>query len=268
MIRIRKNIRLIIIICLVLCSAFCLILTIYETIMLYNEELERKQMAIELESSFINNEAGEQNENILLQSEENHKIKENHKILPQYLSLYQQNNDMYGWINIDDTPINYPVMHTVYEPEKYLRKNFNGEYSLSGQIFLDYRCTSNSNNLILYGHNMKNQTMFGSILNYQNKEYYEKHPIVEFNNLYEENKYQIISVFYDEIHKQEDQCFKYYNFINAETEEELYDFIREIKKKSLYDAGSISEDEDCFLTISTCEYSKENGRFVVVAQKM
>lgn len=95
-------------------------------------------------------------------------------------ALFEQNSECIGWLCIPDTSVNYPVMHTPRNPQKYLRQNFYGEYSQSGVPFLDYRCSLNSGNLLIYGHNMKNGTMFGELKNYTDSSFRADHPIIEF----------------------------------------------------------------------------------------
>lgn len=187
-------------------------------------------------------------------------------ILPQYKDLWRKNSDLYGWIKIDDTKLDYPVMYTPDDPEKYLRLDFDGNSSLSGSIFLDDRCSDKSDNSILYGHNMKNGTMFGSILEYKDKSYWKAHPIIQFDTLFEERKYEIIAVFFDRVYNQDDTCFKYYNFIDAKDEAEFNDAIQCYREKSLYDTGISAQYGDRLLTLSTCAYHTKNGRFVIVAR--
>lgn len=93
--------------------------------------------------------------------------------------LFAQNSDCIGWPSIPDTVVDYPVMHTPENPQKYLRRDFHGEYSQSGTPFPDSRCGMDSNNLIIYGHNMRNDTMFGSLPKYMEQDYRQAHPIIE-----------------------------------------------------------------------------------------
>lgn len=92
--------------------------------------------------------------------------------------IMEQNSECIGWIYIEGTAVNYPVMHTPSDPQKYLRKNFEKKYSVSGIPFLDYRCTLDTN-LIIYGHNMKNGTMFSDLKKYLDKTFREQHPVIE-----------------------------------------------------------------------------------------
>lgn len=110
--------------------------------------------------------------------------------------LFELNGDCIGWICIPNTAVNYPVMFTPEEPQKYLRKNFEGEYSASGVPFLDGASTMEYDNLIIYGHNMKNGTMFSDITQYRDKAYYEEHPYIEFETADGMRIYQVFAVEY------------------------------------------------------------------------
>lgn len=87
-------------------------------------------------------------------------------MLANYIPIYEMNTDLFGWIHIEGTVVDYPVMHSPDEPERYLRKNLNGEYSLSGVPFMAADCYEGCGNYILYGHNMKNGSMFHTIMSY------------------------------------------------------------------------------------------------------
>ena len=95
-------------------------------------------------------------------------------------ALIAENADCIGWLSIDGTNISYPVMHTPSDPQKYLRRNFYGKYSQSGVPFLDGRCDLQSTNLIIYGHNMKNGTMFSDLKRYVDGDFLNAHRTVKF----------------------------------------------------------------------------------------
>lgn len=189
------------------------------------------------------------------------------EILPQYAELFEQNPELFGWLRIDDTVIDYPVMHTPDDPEKYLHTNFEGEYSYPGVPFVDANCTADSDNLLIYGHNMPNGSMFRTLLKYQEKNYWEKHPTITFNTLYEEQEYEVLAAFYDRVYYKTETCFKFYQFINAEDEADFDDAISQFKAKALYDTGVEASYGDKLITLVTCAYHTDNGRFVVVARR-
>lgn len=188
-------------------------------------------------------------------------------VLPQYATLYLENSDLFGWIRIDDTKLDYPVMHTPDDPEKYLHANFEGEYSYPGVPFLDAKCTADSDNLLIYGHNMPNGSMFRTILRYQEKNYWQSHPTITFNTLYEEQEYEVLAAFYDRVYYQTENVFKFYQFIDAEDEADYDNAIAQFKDKALYDTGVNAIYGDQLITLVTCAYHTDNGRFVVVAKR-
>lgn len=188
-------------------------------------------------------------------------------ILPQYIDPYCQNPDLYGWLRIDGTVIDYPVMRSIEEPEKYLHANFKGEYSYAGTPFVDYKCSYESDNLLIYGHNMLDGSMFRSLLKYQEKNFWEAHPNIMYSDLYGEYEYEVMSAFYDRVYKKTETCFKFYQFIDAENEQNFNESVATLKSKSLYDTGVEAQYGDQLITLITCAYHETNGRFVVVARK-
>ena len=190
-------------------------------------------------------------------------------ILPEYEKIYNKNKKLIGWIKIDDTIIDYPVMQTVNN-EYYLDHNFNQEEDRNGCIFMDYQCDilRGCDNIILYGHHMKSGQMFGSLNKYSKESYYQEHPTILFDTIYEKGEYQIMYVFRSKVYSEEDVTFKYYQFINAASEKEFNSYINEMSALSLYDTGVTASYGDQLLTLSTCDYQESKGRFVVVAKKI
>ncbi len=190
------------------------------------------------------------------------------QILSQYKELYEQNPDMTGWIRIDGTVIDYPVMYT--GDDFYLSHDFNKENSQSGVVYIDKRCTVEPfcTNTILYGHHMKDGTMFASLVNYADEDYYKQHLTICFDTLYEQQEYEIIAVFESQIYRENDTVFKHYDFLNAESQAVFDAYIANIKALSLYDTGVTACYGDELITLITCAYHTENGQFVVVARKI
>ena len=187
----------------------------------------------------------------------------------QLEELKKQNNDIVGWLEIPNTKINYPVLQTT-DNEYYMTHTYKKEYSKDGSIFLDkdYNWDVLSSNLLIYGHNNKNGNMFQELLKYEDESYYKEHPTIKFTTVNEDCTYEIIAVFKSRVYyKSEKNVFRYYYFINAENEEEYNEYVEESKKASLYDTGKTAEYGEQLLTLSTCEYSQEDGRFVIVAKK-
>lgn len=194
-------------------------------------------------------------------------IEENIELTPyeQYKTLYYLNNDFVGWITIDDTAVNYPVMQSVDRPNFYLKRNFDKQYSDYGVPYVDEKCNlSSSNNTIIYGHNMKNGTMFNVLPTYQKESFYKDHKTITFNTLDTFSEYEIIAAF--KIDVSTDSFL--YNTYTDMNEESFEYFIENIKAKSFYDTGISAKYGDKLLTLSTCEYTFQDGRFVVVAKKI
>ncbi len=191
-------------------------------------------------------------------------------VLPMYSELYGENQEFAGWIKISDTKIDYPVMKPVEDNNFYLTHSPDGNYNQYGSIYLDVASDlkSPSTNWILYGHNFKDESMFGSLKNYKNESYYKEHPIIRFDTLYEEGKYKIISVFISQVYRQDQDVFKYYQYTNVQSKEEFDEYISNIKKLSLYEIYESAEYGDSLITLSTCDEWTENGRIAVVAKKV
>lgn len=187
----------------------------------------------------------------------------------RYKPLYEQNADFIGWIYIEDTEVNYPVMLSPYEPDYYLHRDFDKNYSQSGVPFLGVGSTADSNNILIYGHNMKNGTMFADILKYANADFAKAHPIISFDSLTEEAEYEVVAAFYSQVYAlDEPGAFRYYNYGGELDSDTFSKYLDEIGKVALYDLGVSLQDGDSLLTLSTCSYHIGDGRFVVVARKV
>ena len=190
-------------------------------------------------------------------------------ILAKYETLYKKNKKLIGWLKIDDTNIDYPVMQTVNN-EYYLDHNFNQEYDKNGSIFLDKDCNAAfpNTNMIIYGHHMKSGKMFGNLNYYSKESYYKEHPRIQFDTIYEEGIYDIMFVFRSRIYNEDEVVFKYYQFMDVNSEDEFYSAMDEMSRMSLYDTGVTAGYGDKLITLSTCDNSEQDGRFVVVAKKV
>lgn len=176
-------------------------------------------------------------------------------------ALIDKNSDCIGWISIPDTTVDYPVMHTPDNPQKYLRLSFNGKYSFSGVPFLDARCSTQSDNLILYGHNLKNDTMFSSLGGYAQISYSKKHPQIEFETLAENHIYSVFAVV------QVDENDEWYNFVDAQNSAVFNEKISDISERALYTTNVTPQFGQQLLTLSTCYGSQKNDRLIVIAVK-
>ena len=202
---------------------------------------------------------------IVQQTEETEEKSEQEIAYEKYKELLAKNNDFIGWIKIDGTNVNYPVMQTVDNPNFYLKHNFDKQYSDYGVPYLDEECFVDlTNNLVIYGHNMKNGTMFTDLVNYKDKAYWEEHQIINFDTMAEFSEYQVMYAFAFDT---DNETFCYNDYTDM-TEEKFAEFMAECEKRMVYDTGIRAEYGDEILTLSTCEYTHENGRFVVVAKKI
>lgn len=193
-------------------------------------------------------------------------LTEEESILPEYGELFLQNPDMVGWIKVEGTSINYPVMQTPNEPNFYLKHNFEKEYSDLGTPYVQEDCDiAASDNLVIYGHHIKGQKMFGALEEYKSQSFYEEHKTVQFDTLTQHNDYEVIAVFKTVAYSSEG--FRYYDFVNAKNEDEFNTYVEKCRELALYDTGVTAEYGDRLITLSTCEYSAQNGRLVVVAKK-
>jgi sortase B len=178
------------------------------------------------------------------------------------------NQDFFGWLSIPGTSIDYPVMYTPCDPEYYIDKDFNRSRDANGTLFLDGLCIPEYSNLILYGHNMKSGRMFGTLEKFKDKSYYEEHPIIRFDTLEQQGTYEIFAVFITEVYTRDSNEFKFYDYTELSTRADFDIFMENIRNLRLYDTEVEAQYGDRFLTLATCDYSRDNGRFVVVAKKI
>lgn len=216
---------------------------------------------------------GELAEKIKVTSEtviETNEVGETQVLDGRYMDLYYENNDFIGWISIEGTQLNYPVMYTPEDNEFYLRRNFEKEYEDSGLPFVDARCTVQdpTQNIIIYGHYMKTGSMFACIHDYKDPEFLKEHPVIKFDTLYDSGEYEICYVILSRAFYEDEEGFRYYDFIQCEDEASFNETVAELDKLSVYDTGIDISMDDQLITLSTCEYSQDNGRMALVARKI
>ena len=189
-------------------------------------------------------------------------------ILVEYAGLYELNKDMVGWLEIPNTELDYPVMQTPDEPNFYLERDFDKEKSNWGAIYAWETADINepSDNITLFGHNMRDGSMFATLNNYENQYFWEDNKVVLFNTLHEYHTYKIFAVFKTEATL--GKGFAYHKFVDAANEEEFDEFVNTCKELSLYDTGITPVYGDKLLCLSTCAYHTENGRLVVAAVRI
>lgn len=178
------------------------------------------------------------------------------------------NGDLAGWLSIEGTNIDYPVMrHT--DDDYYLTHDFYRKESRHGSLFIKSWASFEppDTNVVIYGHNMKDGSMFGDLDRYKDESFGKDHPFVTLELADETRVYQIMSAFRQDL-ADETGGFAYYNFRQAKSEEDFQNFYKNVKKLSLYDTGITAEWGDEFLTLSTCDYYAKEGRFVIVAKQL
>lgn len=187
-----------------------------------------------------------------------------------YRDSFLANEDMAAWLQIPDTNIDYPVMWTPRDENYYLNRGFDGKDNQNGCLILDTDSCLNplTTNLIIHGHNMRSGAMFGNLTDYEDEDYAKDHSLIYLYTPECQRRYQVIAVFRSQVYKKTDSVFKFYQFFQADTQEEFDDFYQNIKEMSIYDTGVTAEFGDCFLTLSTCAYHVDRGRFVVVAKEV
>lgn len=254
------------------------LLIILSIIYIANNLLSKKQ-AIQ-ESQLLDkieideNQVKETNEtteeaNITTQENIEETINQQNERILKVQKLQEENSDIVGWLEIEGTSINYPVLQGT-DNEYYMTHNYKKQKSKNGSIFLtkDYDWSIPSSNLLIYGHNLNNGTMFQELLKYVKEEFYKEHPIIRFTTNKEDAEYEIISVFKSRVYyKTEKNVFRYYFFVNANSEAEYNEFVQNAKKASLYDIDKTAKFGDQLITLSTCSYHVEDGRFAVVGRK-
>ena len=187
----------------------------------------------------------------------------------QLEELQKENEEIIGWIEIAETNINLPVCQT-NNNDFYLTHNYKKEKAKAGALFLDkdFDLNKPSNNYLIYGHRNTQGIMFEDLIKYKDEQFFKSHPTIKFTTTKEDAEYEIIAVFFSRVYyKDEQNVFRYYQFVNAGSETEYNEYISNCKKASIYDTGATAEYGEQLLTLSTCEYSQEDGRFAIVAKK-
>lgn len=190
-------------------------------------------------------------------------------IQKKYEKIYELNPDFAGWLTIPDTKIDYAVMMNMDDNEYYLRRDFYKEDSQPGMLFIDNHCDilTPGTNIIIYGHNMKAGTMFHDLFKYADEEFYASHKYITFNSLYRDGIYEVIAAFYTQIETVDSDNYRYYTFFEANEADEFDTYVNYVKSKTPYETAD-ADFSDELITLSTCSYHTDNGRFVVVAKRV
>ena len=185
-------------------------------------------------------------------------------------SVMSINSDIKGWIKVENTPIDYPVLQSAQtDYTYYLYRNYKKNSSGFGSIFLDSLCdiSKPSKNLILYGHNMRDGSMFGNLLKYDNLDFYKERPVIMFDTLNCQGNWKIISIFKTNTLKEQGELFNYC-VIDFASDKVFLDFVYNVKVRSIIDTPVDVGKNDRLITLSTCSYEMTDFRTVVVARKV
>lgn len=197
-------------------------------------------------------------------------VKDEDGMLVCYKEIYEMNNDTVGWLKMEGTEIDYPVMQTPDDPEYYLYRDFDGEESSRGCIFAWGEADINapSDNITLFGHNMADGSMFASLNAYTDKSAWDENSLIFFDTLTDFHTYKIFAVFRTTATL--GKGFSYHKFVDAEDEEAFDEFVATCKELAYYDTGITPVYGDKLICLSTCEYTHplQNGRLVVAAVRI
>lgn len=190
------------------------------------------------------------------------------EVLSGFTELLEKNKDIAGWLQIPGTDIDYPVMYREGDNDFYLSHDFDCENDVNGLLVLDKRCDpfGDDRNLLIHGHNMRSGLMFGGLKKYTDQEYWREHPVITYSSLYEKKDYEIFSVFRSTVYEEDTGDFRFFDYIQIDDEQQFYGYVTGAMQQSLYSTGVEVSWGDSLITLSTCDYSRENGRLVVVAR--
>lgn len=191
-------------------------------------------------------------------------------VQPTSRNLYLENSDMVGWIQIEGTNIDYPVMQTPADPNYYLKHDFEKNYTDYGCPFMQADCDAStpSDNLIIYGHNMKDGSMFADLARYRSKDFWQSHKTVWFDTALGSCAYEIFAVVHTTVQADDADAFPFYWLVDAAAPEDFAGYVSTCKARALYDTGISAEYGDKLLTLSTCDNVADDGRLLVIAKRI
>ena len=190
-------------------------------------------------------------------------------VQPTSRNLYLENSDMVGWIQIEGTSIDYPVMQTPADPNYYLKHNFEKSYTDYGCPFMQADCDvqAPSDNLIIYGHNMKDGSMFADLAKYGSKDFWQAHKTVRFDTALGGSAYEIFAVIHTTVQADAADAIPFYLFVDAAAPENFADYVSACQARALYDTGIFADYGDKLLTLSTCDNLTDDGRWLIIAKQ-
>ena len=182
-----------------------------------------------------------------------------------YRALLDENADCIGWLKIADTDISYPVVQGK-DNEFYLHHDFQKNYAICGTLMLDCRndIDAMQEHLIIYGHQMKDGSMFKRLNGYKKEEFYHEHKGITLYLKNQKYQYEVAAVYVTNVA----QSGGYYDYLHKETRKQQMDYLQKMAAYQLYPTGVTVREEDELLSLSTCEYSSTNGRLIVLARRI
>ena len=242
---------------LILLLSGILIFASYMAIKEVREYEEAEQLYEDLQDEFVETKPTEETEPD--ETVEQTEPIEQAPITVDFTSLLEQNGDVVGWIYCPDTPINYPVVQAE-DNDRYLRRDLNGKYLVSGTVFVDYRngAIGEDANYIVYGHNMKDGSMFSSLAKYKEQSHYDEHPILYYLTPSGDYKIEL----YAGIVIKRDALI----YVPNPDETDLAEFLRNAKEKSTFQSDVEIAENDTLITLSTCSYEYNNARYIVIGK--
>ncbi|MDO5418143.1 MAG: class B sortase [Lachnospiraceae bacterium] len=184
-----------------------------------------------------------------------------------YGKIKEQNPDLVGWVKVEGTKIDYPVLQSLWQPNFYLDHNFDKAYSRYGAPYVAEECdlTADCPNILVYGHHMKNGSMFAALDGYTEKSFFKEHPVIQFDTLEEYGDYQVMGAF---TMSAVDQNNPLYSWITGGNQEAFENYVSYVKQHSFYDTGVEAQWGDHLVSLITCEYTHQDGRLIVVGKRI
>lgn len=184
----------------------------------------------------------------------------------KYASILARNPDVVGWLTIEDTPVDLPVLQTT-DNEFYLHHNLDGEYDDAGLPFVDYECdVKEGRHLIIYGHHMSSR--FDALAEYYDPDYYTEHPVIQLDTLYESSLYKVVAVYAVTARTEDDDYFAFNTYVDFDTDEEEQEYLDEIEQRAFYTTGDYVRADEKLLSLCTCTYQMDDARLVVMARPL
>lgn len=192
--------------------------------------------------------------------------------LPQmdFSALLAQNPDVVGWISIEDTPVDFPVLQGD-DNEFYLRHGLDGEYDILGVPYVDYECdVEHGRHLILYGHNMGvgKTERFSSLQNYKDPDYYTQHPVIQLDTLYGSALYKVVAVYALTARTTDADYFPFNTYVDFADDAAEQAYLDEVARRAFYTTGNYARPDERLLTLCFCTYEMEDARMLVMARPL